>query len=104
MNALLNPENSQGLYAQNPVAGPDGLPPVKTILSSLLWLSARRREQPDDPRVVHTLRLQVQRLVLHPDATREDLAVAFRLAGAVCLGVLTCLAGTESLGQGASLH
>jgi hypothetical protein len=63
---------------QNAVAKHD-LPPVKTILSALVWLAAKHREAPTRE-TLHALACQARWLVLHPDATSEDMLTGLNLA------------------------
>jgi len=76
---------------RRPVAEAGGMPPVRTILAALLWLSARPRMHPADPRALRALTRQLHRLAIHPDATAEDLAVGMRLASSACLDALDWL-------------
>ena len=46
---------------------------------------------PPIPRTLRALTRQLHRLVMHPDATAEDLAVGMRLAGAACLDAMDWL-------------
>lgn len=71
--------------ARQPTAGGEaaGMPPVRTILAAMVWLSARHRASPE-PKTAHALARQARRLALHPQATAEDLAAGLRLAGAAC--------------------
>lgn len=67
-----------------------GILPIKTILASLLWLSARHREKPG-PDTLGAMEKQFQRLAVHPQATREDLALGLRLASGASVKALLWL-------------
>jgi len=92
MNARLAPSDTADHDIRRPVAEADGIPPVKTILAALIWLTARRRSHPDDQHALRALTRQLHRLAIHPDATREDLNVGLRLAGSACLDAMDWLA------------
>ena len=91
MKAHDDPSDTRPDEIRQPVAEAGGLPTVRTILAALLWLSARPRMHPADPRALRALTRQLHRLVMHPDAIAEDLAVGMRLAGAACLDAMDWL-------------
>ena len=91
MKAHDDPSDAQPDEIRRSVAEAGGMPPVKTILAALLWLSARSRMHPADPRALRALSRQLHRLAMHPDATAEDLAVGMRLASSADLDALDWL-------------
>jgi hypothetical protein len=86
------------LAALREVQDNGGILPIKTILASLLWLSARHRETPG-PDTLGAMEKQFQRLAVHPQATREDLALGLRLASGVCVDALLWLSACAQGGS-----
>jgi len=83
MNASMNPALPCPVQdALREVEENGGLLPVRMILASLVWLSARHRDQPV-PDTRRALEKQLQRLAMHPLATRGDLAAGVQLAGSL---------------------
>ncbi len=69
-----------------------GLPPVKTLLSALVWLAGRQRSQPDETNLRAMLD-QLKRLAIHPQADLDDLRAGLRLAAGVELDVIHWMGG-----------
>lgn len=69
-----------------------GLPPVKILLSALVWLAGRQRSQPDAINLQAMLD-QLQRLAIHPQADLDDLRAGLRLAAGVELDVIHWVGG-----------
>ena len=59
------------------------LPPVKTILSALVWLAAKHRESPTRE-TRHAMASQARWLLMHPDARADDLISGFNLTVGAC--------------------
>lgn len=55
------------------------LPPVKTLLSALVWLASRQHDQPD-ARNLRAMLDQLRHLAMHPQADLDDLRAGLRLA------------------------
>ena len=81
-----------------PTVARHDLPPVKTILSAMLWLAAKHREAPTRE-TAHALVCQARWLVLHPDATREDILAGLDLACVTYHDTLLWMAAHANMGD-----
>ncbi|MCU0934033.1 MAG: hypothetical protein MUE86_06275 [Thiobacillaceae bacterium] len=68
------------------------LPPVKILLSALVWLASRQRAQPDE-RNLRAMLDQLRRLAVHPQANLDDLRAGLRLAAGAELEVIHWVGG-----------
>lgn len=81
-NAIAAISSAPGETRNEPSVKPEtlALPAVKTILSALVWLAAKHREAPTRE-TLHAMASQARWLLMHPDASSDDLISGLNLAG-----------------------
>ncbi|HNQ04056.1 MAG TPA: hypothetical protein PKH69_05530 [Thiobacillaceae bacterium] len=76
--------------------------PIRTILTSRLWLSARHRERPSRD-TLGAMERQLRRLAIHSQTTPEDWTLGLRLTRDAWVNVLSWLSHRVQGGPGRAL-